>query len=257
MGIEIFKKHIREKRAIKIVCGDYNLNLDNIAKICRASQRARASAVDVACNKDVIEIAKKNTKLPIFASSMHPFELLQAVKCGVDAIEIGTFLNTYKQGKSYTYDETREIVLETLALVNQYDIYKSVTLPSCLKLHEQIKLTKELEVLGVDLIQTEGYKLINPRKRIIAKDSLSSIERAVELSKYTRIPVMATCAINKSNALDALNNGVDAISVGSAVSKCDTEIEMVDTISSIARLVSHRNSINREIVRNSIELLKY
>ena len=34
MGIEVFKKHLREKRAVKIIAGINNRNLDNVAKVC-------------------------------------------------------------------------------------------------------------------------------------------------------------------------------------------------------------------------------
>ena len=33
MGIEVFKKHLRERRAVKIIAGINNYNLDNVAKV--------------------------------------------------------------------------------------------------------------------------------------------------------------------------------------------------------------------------------
>ena len=75
MGIEIFKKHLREKRAVKIIAGIDNYNADNVARVCRAAQKGHASAVDISCDKKIYDIARKNTKLPIFVSSVHPFEL--------------------------------------------------------------------------------------------------------------------------------------------------------------------------------------
>ena len=68
MGIEVFNKHLREKRAIKVSVGSNN-NLDNVAKICRAAQESRASAVEIPSDKNIYDIARKNTKLPLFASS--------------------------------------------------------------------------------------------------------------------------------------------------------------------------------------------
>ena len=63
MGIEVFKKHLREKRAVKIIAGIDNFDLENVAKVCRAAQNGHASAVDIAAKKEVYDIARKNTKL--------------------------------------------------------------------------------------------------------------------------------------------------------------------------------------------------
>jgi hypothetical protein len=118
MGIEIFKKHLREKRAIKISAGFENYNLDSVAKICRAAQRAKASAVGISSNKEVYEIARKNTKLPLFVSSIHPFEILEAVKYGVDGIQIGHYYNTYKAGKRFTSVLPGPSILITLVFLS-------------------------------------------------------------------------------------------------------------------------------------------
>ena len=134
MGIEVFRKHLREKRAIKINAGIDNYNLDNVARICRASQKAKASAVGVACSKDVFTTARKNTKLPIFVSSIHPFELLKAVQWGADAIEIGDFSALYKQGNKFSMEDAYNIVLETLSLINKYDVFVCATIPGCIKI---------------------------------------------------------------------------------------------------------------------------
>ena len=72
-SIEVFKRHLREKRAIKIISGIDNYNLDSVKKVVSAAQMGLASAVDVACDKEVFEVAAKNTTLPIFVSSIHPF----------------------------------------------------------------------------------------------------------------------------------------------------------------------------------------
>ena len=158
MGIEVFRKHLREKRAVKIISGINNYNLESVAKICRASQKGHASAVDIACDKEVYDTARQNTKLPIFVSSVHPFELLEAVKWGADAIEIGNFDALYKEGQTFSDEEVYDIVLETMNLVESYNPFICVTIPGCVDISKQIELAKKLEILGIDLIQTEGLK---------------------------------------------------------------------------------------------------
>lgn len=254
MGIEIFQKHIREKRAVSVVSGYNNLDLDKVAKICRAAQRAHASAVDVAPKKEIIEIAKKNTKLPIFASSIHPFEILEAVKAGVDGIEIGGFEHAYRKGHFFNAVEVYDIVLEVFNLISDYDVYKTVTIPVSLNLEERIDLIDKLTILGVDLIQSEGYSIVNPKNYIFIKEAQASINNAREIIPHSKLPIMITCGINENNAKEAILTGADAISIGTIVQKQETEAAMQVKIAQVVSAVAFRNSINREIVRNVVEL---
>ena len=58
-SIEVFKRHLREKRAIKIISGIDNYDLENVKKVVSAAQMGLASAVDVACDKAVFDVATK------------------------------------------------------------------------------------------------------------------------------------------------------------------------------------------------------
>ena len=257
MGIEVFKKHLREKRAVKIIAGIDNFNLENVAKVCRAAQAGHASAVDVACKKDVYETARKNTKLPVFVSSIHPFELLEAVKWGVDAIEIGNFDALYKKGQEFSADEVYSIVLETLGLINKYDVFTCVTVPGNIDIADQIELVKKLEILGVDLIQTEGLKKdttsTNPSAHLVSY-AQATISNTIELFQHTALPIMSASGITAKTAPLAFAAGASAVGVGSAVNKLDSEIAMAATVMSIVNSISHRNSINKEIIRSEREL---
>ena len=257
MGIEVFRKHLREKRAVKIIAGIDNLNLDNVAKVCRAAQKGHASAVDIAADKKVYDIARKNTKLPIFVSSVHPFEILDAVKWGADAVEIGNFDALYKKGQQFSADEVYDIVLETMGLINKYDVFTCVTIPGNIEVSEQIELAKKLEILGVDLIQTEGLKQTttssNPSAHLVSY-AQATIANTIELSQHVSTPIMSASGISAKTAPLAFASGASAVGVGSAVNKLDSEIAMTATIMSIVGSVAHRNSLNREIVRTSREL---
>lgn len=257
MGIEVFRKHLREKRAVKIIAGIDNYDLDNVAKVCRAAQTGRASAVDIAADKKVYDIARKNTKLPIFVSSVHPFKILEAVEWGADAVEIGNFDALYKKGIEYTAEEVYDIVLETLSLINKYDIFTCVTIPGNIEVAEQIDLAKKLEILGIDLIQTEGLKKStnssNPSAHLVSY-AQATIANTIELFQHTSIPIMTSSGITAKTAPLAFASGASAVGVGSAVNKLDTEVAMSATIMSIVGSVSYRNSLNREIVRSAREL---
>lgn len=251
MGIEVFKKHLREKRAIKISTGIDNYNLDSIASICRAAQKGHASAVDIACDKKIYDTARKNTKLPIFVSSIHPFELQEAVKWGADAIEIGGFEALYKNGITYSAQEIYDITLETMSLVEQYDIFVSVTIPGDIDTNEQIELAKNLEILGVDLIQTEGYKKIDTK---MIPSVQMTIENANNLVQSTKIPVMAGCGMTPDTVVQAFNKGVSAVGISTPINKLGSEALMNTTILSTVSSISYRNSINKEIIRTTREL---
>ena len=257
MGIEVFKKHLREKRAVKIIAGIDNYNLENVASVCRAAQKGHASAVDIACDKKVYDTARKNTKLPIFVSSIHPFELLQAAQWGADAIEIGNFDALYKKNMTFSADEVYEIALETLSLVSTYDIFTCVTIPGNIDIAQQIELAKKLEILGVDLIQTEGLKEVtnstNPSSHLV-NYAKATIENTMELIQHTSIPVMSASGISAKTAPLAFASGASAVGVGAAVNKLDSEVAMCATVMSIVSSISYRNSINKEIVRTSREL---
>ena len=257
MGIEVFRKHLREKRAVKIIAGIDNYDIENVAKVCRAAQAGHASAVDISCNREVYMTARKNTKLPIFVSSIHPFEILEAVKWGADAIEIGNFDALYKQGKSFSAQQIYDIVLETLSLINKYDVFTCVTIPGNVDIADQIDLAKKLEILGVDLIQTEGLKQsassTNPSLHLVSY-AQATIANTLELMKHTALPIMTSSGITSTTAPLAFASGASAVGVGSAVNKLSSEVEMCATVMAIVSSISHRNSINREIVRSAREL---
>ena len=67
-SLEVFKRHLREKRAVKIISGINNFDLTSVANVCRAAQIGLAIAVDVACCEEGIKSAKDNTKLRVFDS---------------------------------------------------------------------------------------------------------------------------------------------------------------------------------------------
>lgn len=260
-SIEVFKRHLREKRAIKIISGIDNYDLETVKKVVSAAQMGLASAVDIACEKEVYDVASKNTNLPIFVSSIHPFKLAQAVKWGADAIEIGNFDALYKTGETFSADEVYEITLETMSLTEGKNIFICVTIPGNIDIKEQIELAKQLELLGVDLIQTEGMK---PRgvKTVGAKALLetaqATIGNTLELSRHVSVPIMSASGISAQTTPLAFAAGASAVGVGSAVNKLSTQIEMIATIRNIVASISQRNSINREFARNykEMELLK-
>lgn len=257
MGIEVFKKHLREKRAIKIATGIGNTNLEQVAKIARAAQNAKASAVEIISNKEVYETVRKNTKLPIFVSSIHPFEILQAVRWGVDGVQIGNYNELYRKGKKFSASEIYDVVLETMGLINKYNVFTIVTIPASLDTQEQSDLVKKLEYLGVNVIQAEGYRKSTTRPNHIIESANVSIHNMTELSKMTTMPVMVSCAMNTTGLKVAFDNGANGVTVDYAVNKLDSEAAMQGVIMEMVSSMFHRNSLNKELIKSSRELTSY
>ena len=258
MGIEIFKKHLREKRAVKVDAGICNLDLDNVKKIAKAAQTAKASALDICANKEVYKTARQNTKLPIFVSSLHPFEILNAVKWGADAVEIGNYSELYKKGLSLSADEIYNITLETLGLINKFEIFTCVTIPGCLEIKQQIKLLHDLEVLGVDMVAVEGVRQFEiPRSRVKTNwvnDYTKAVATTENMNFNTLLPIMTSGGIDNINASMAFEAGASAVSIDEAVSSLENEGAMNTVIMQVVNSISYRNSIHKEIIRTSREL---
>lgn len=247
MGIEIFKKHLREKRAIKVSA--IGQNLETVSKICRCAQNAKVSAIDISGNRAIYETARKNTKLPLFVSSIHPFEILEAVKCGADGVQIGNYSELYKNGKTLNSDEIYDIVLETMGLINKYDVYTTVSIPSVLENSEQIKLIRKLQVLGIDLLGLEGYrKPINQENYIISTNE--SLENMSELSKTIGIDFMPTCIMNNNAIKNAFNTGASAVTIGNYIDEYESETALKVAMMELVSSISYRNSLNREIPKS-------
>ena len=244
-SIEVFKRHVKEKRAIKIIAGIDNYDLTNVACVCRAAQMGLASAVDVAANEDVIKVALQNTKLPVFASSVQPFDLKKAVKWGATAIEIGNYDSLYEKGTKFGADEIYDITLETMTLTEKDNVYLSVTIPGCISIEEQIKLAKKLELLGVDLIQTEGIKPINVNNKTIASDMLSAshmtISNTLEIAKVVSTPIMSASGISANNVQLAFDAGASAVGVGTYVNKLRTQVAMNQAVREIVGAIAYKD----------------
>lgn len=252
-SLEIFKRQLKEKRAVKIIAGINNFDLTSVASVCRAAQIGLASAVDVAADEAVIRTAKENTKLPVFVSSTQPFSLKKAVKWGADAIEVGNFDALYADGVDFGADEIYEIALETMTLTENDNIFTCVTVPGCISIEEQIKLAKKLELLGVDLIQTEGVKPMKAVKGAPASDLLSvahmAIANTMEIAKNVKVPVMTASGITPQTAPLAFAAGASAVGVGSCVNKLRTQIAMAQTVRELVGAVAYRDLIKKEEVK--------
>lgn len=239
--IDIFKKHLDEKRAVKVIAGIDNHDLELARKVVYAAEQAHASAVDVSFDKEIISMAKEVTELPIFVSSVNPAELRAAIDLGADAIEIGNFDTLYKNGTKISCAEVLKIAQETMKLVANTGIFVCVTVPGHLNIKDQISLAVQLEELGVDLIQTEGAattRASHSGARGLMEIAEVSISNTIELSRNLSIPVMTASGISSVTAPMAFAAGASAIGVGSCINKCENLLAMMAAARSVVESVS-------------------
>ena len=107
-------------------------------------------------------------------------------------------------------------------------------------------MARELESMGIDLIQTEGHysntDIPNGVRGLVERAELT-ISNTIELSRNVEIPVMTATGINPTTASLAFAAGASAIGCGSCVNKLDSEISMIAVSKELVEIA------NRNIVR--------
>ena len=249
--IDLFKQALSERRAVKIISGIDNFDADRVRNVVIAAEQAGASAVDICADREIVSMVRSMTDMPIFVSSVKPQELAMAVSLGADAIELGNFDALYKNGFSMNYTQVMDLVRETLSLINKEDVFFCVTIPGSLEMSEQISMARELESLGIDLIQTEGHY----SSESVPTGVLGLLERAqltlantIEISRNVDIPVMTASGINPTTASLAFASGASAIGCGSCVNKLDSEISMIAVSKSLVEIASRNTTRVHELV---------
>jgi len=237
--IELLKNSLREKTCVKVIAGIDNFDVEKVRQVVIAAHQGGASAVDVAAKEDIIELAKELTDMPVFVSSIDPEELAMAANNGADVLEIGNFDALYKKGLRITAQEVIDITKRTIKLVGS-NVMISVTVPGHIDISEQIVLAQELESLGVDLIQTEGAAITEPKSagaRGLMEKAQVSIANTIELVRNVEIPVMTASGITTTTAPLAIAAGASAVGVGSCVNKLNSTLAMIAEVRSIVEVV--------------------
>jgi hypothetical protein len=229
-----FQQALSQKRALKVIAGIANHDVNQVLRVIEAANQTDAQAIDVSAHKDVVFAAREATSKMLFASSIVVNELVEAVNQGVDAVELGNFDALYEQGVFISAEEVLQLS-EDLMLQLGGKTFFCVTIPGHLSTDTQVRLAKQLQALGVNLIQTEGAirQMANePKTAVISADA--KFERTLANTKAiagaVNIPVMSATGINSTNANQAQEVGASAVGIGSAVNKLSSQEEMVNEI---------------------------
>ena len=261
--IEMFKQAMNEKRALKVISGINNMDLERVEMIVSSAIEAKATAIDVAAKEEVLELSQRlisesNSDIMLMASSIVPMELANAVNIhNVDAIELGNFDALYREGLTITSSQIISLVEETLSLIqeNRSEILFSVTIPGMLPISEQISLARKLEEMNIDLIQTEGYisEEMNSElegSRLWLNRAELTISNTLELSRNIELPIMTSSNINTITAPFAFAAGASVIGCGSCINRLESKISMLAVISNLME-IANRNGIMISSLKDS------
>ena len=243
--IDLFKQHLQEKKAVKVIAGIDNFDIVNIKKVVSSAENSGASAVDICAKEEIVKEIRSMTELPLFVSSIVPEELVKAVDLGADAIELGNFDVLYKKGISFTAQDVLRLTKETIALLGDRETFFSVTIPGEIAIAEQIELARELETMGIDLIQTEGHFSKDSQAdgvRGLMERAELTISNTIELARNIEMPIMTATGINPTTAPFAFAAGASAIGVGSCINKMDSTLSMIATIRNLVE-IAEKNAV--------------
>lgn len=249
--IDLFKQHLSEKKAVKVIAGIDNFDIQNIKKVVTSAETSGASAVDICAKEEIVKEIRSMTNLPLFVSSIVPEELIRAIDLGADAIELGNFDVLYRKGASFTAADVLRLTKETMALMGDRETFFSVTIPGEIAITEQIELARELESLGVDLIQTEGHFSKDSQAdgvRGLMERAELTISNTIELSRNIEMPIMTATGINPTTAPFAFAAGASAIGVGSCINKMDSTLSMMATIKNLVEIAEKNATKTFELV---------
>jgi len=249
--IDLFKEDLSAKRAVKIIAGIDNFDIDNVKKVVNAAQAAGASAVDICADEVIVSEIRSMTDMPIFVSSIVPEELVRAVELGADAIELGNFDVLYKKGISFDKNEVLSLVDKTIEMLDGREVFFSVTVPGEISISDQISLARELEIRGIDLIQTEGHFSAEAQAdgvRGLMERAELTISNTIELARNIELPIMTATGINPTTAPFAFAAGASAIGCGSCINKMNSEISMIATAKQLVEIASRNAEKIAELV---------
>ena len=85
------KEELRSKSLLKVISGLNNFDVQSVKMIVEAASFGGADLVDIACKPELVDLALKNSKLPVCVSSVVPQSFQDSVKAGASLIEIGNY----------------------------------------------------------------------------------------------------------------------------------------------------------------------
>ncbi len=229
-------------RALKIISGLSNFDLQHVLAIAKAAEQGGATFVDIAASAELVSQVKSQVSLPICVSAVEPEKFLAAVEAGADLIEIGNFDSFYAAGRRFEAEEVLALTQATRRLLP--NITLSVTVPHILELDRQVALAEALVEAGADIIQTEGGTSSQPTHAGtmgLMEKAIPTLAATYEISRVVNVPVLCASGLSNVTAPLAIAAGAAGIGVGSAISQLNSEIAMIAAVRSLVDALATSN----------------
>jgi hypothetical protein len=247
------KSVLNRNEVLKIIIGLNNFSLNDIISQAKAAEIGGATYVDIAANINIVHEIKQICNLPLCVSSIDPDELFACFQAGVDILEVGNFDIFYKKGIMLSPINVLDIAKDIMYRAPLACI--CVTIPHTLCLLDQICLAKQLESLGVDMIQTEGFSSKSKKDFYLVnslRESSSALSTTYALFKNIKVPIISSSGMNPLSAAIAVSYGASGIGLGSFLLKFHDLIDRSMSIQSIIQSM-HQN-LTMDMSNNNLNI---
>ena len=239
---------------MKIITGLNNFNISQIIEIVNAADIAGATYLDVAANPVVIKEVKRYTNLPVCVSSISVKDLYRSAIAGADLVEIGNYDFFYKKGIFLSRQYILSVAKRVLDLLPGFDI--CVTIPYTLSLSEQIELSRELESLGVQILQTESLKIKSKMENLSVTQLINMaspvLSSTYAVSKAVNIPVITASGMNYILSSLAILYGASGVGLSTSIINRYTSCAKFNYIKEIINSLKISNTVNVSYFISSI-----
>jgi thiamine monophosphate synthase len=230
---------LAQRRALKVISGLQNFDLQSVLKVTRAAQQGGATWVDIAASPELVQQVRAQIELPICVSAVDPQQLAEAVRAGANAAEIGNYDSFYASGRIFSAAEVLDLTRQARALLPRTLL--SVTVPHTLPLDQQAELAEKLEDLGADLIQTEGGTSADPAhggSLGLVEKAAPTLAAAYEISRMVSIPVICASGLSAVTVRMAIAAGASGVGVGKAINQLQDEVAMVAQVRALMKALT-------------------
>jgi hypothetical protein len=211
---------LKAGRLVKAIAGIGNSNKQQVVQLAEAANASEAIALDIQATPALVKAVRAVFDGVLFASSLDPQDLANAIVAGADIAELGNYDELYDRHQYISAESVLSLAEITLQLLPA-DALLCVTIPGHLHSDSQVELAQRLEAMGVDMLQTEGAaRKLSRQAEMVSLPPRSKAEQsmvnAARLTAAVSIPVICSTGIAVDNASQAIAHGASGVGVGRA-----------------------------------------
>jgi hypothetical protein len=211
---------LSQGRLVKAIAGIGNSNKAHVLALAEAANASQSLALDVQATPALVKAVRHVFDGVLFASSLDPQQLAQAIQAGADVAELGNYDELYTRHQYISAESVLSLAEIALSVLPKHGLL-CVTVPGHLHADCQVELAQRLEAMGVHMLQTEGAarKLSHQAETMSlapASKAEQSITNAARLYRAVGLPVICSTGITSANAAKAISHGASGVGVGTA-----------------------------------------